>query len=240
MKILKVDNLIVKYQSYEVLSDITFSIDKGDYVAVAGPNGAGKTTLIRALLGLIDSTEGKIAFDSSKIGYLQQKVSLAESKFPASVEEIIKTGLMINKKFPKIFTKSDKEKTDEIMNKTGITALKNKLIGKLSGGELQKVLLARALISNPEILFLDEPTTALDPFSREKFYQLLKDLNERMHITILLVSHDIGSVGKYAKKMLYIDRTLIFFDTFAEFCKSSDMTKYFGDLSQHFICQRHN
>ena len=102
MKILKVDNLKVKYQSNEILSDITFSVEKGDYVAVVGPNGAGKTTLIKTLLGLIDSSDGKITFDSSKIGYLQQKVSLNDSKFPASVEEIIKTGLIINKKFPKI------------------------------------------------------------------------------------------------------------------------------------------
>lgn len=240
MRLLEVDKLKVKYHSYEVLRDISFSIEKGDYVAVVGPNGAGKTTLIRALLGLIDNTEGTITFDSSKIGYLQQKISLGESKFPASVEEIIKTGLMIQKKFPKIFTKSDNEKIDEILHRIGIADLRNKLIGKLSGGELQKVLLARALISKPEILFLDEPTTALDPLSREKFYLLLKELNEQTNITILLVSHDIGTVGKYAKKMLYIDRTLVFFDTFDEFCKSSDMTKYFGSLTQHAICQRHN
>ncbi len=240
MNIISVENLKVKYDSYEVLQNINFSIEKRDYIAIVGPNGAGKTTLIKALLGLIDGIDGKISFYSTKIGYLQQKISLHDAKFPASVQEIIMSGLLINKKFPRIFTKKDKEKSEEIMSLLGIEKLKNKLIGKLSGGEFQKVLLARSLISEPEILFLDEPTTALDPVSREKFYNLLKDLNESKNITIILISHDIGSVGKYAKKIMYIDRKLIFYGTFEDFCRSTDMTHYFGNISQHFFCHRHD
>lgn len=240
MRIIKVENLKVKYQYYDVLKNINFSIEKGDYVAILGPNGAGKTTLIKALLGLINDVSGKIFLDSQKIGYLQQKNLLNDLKFPASVEEIIMSGLLINKKFPKIFTKKDKEKVDKIIELLEIKKIKNKLIGKLSGGELQRVLLARALVSDPEILFLDEPTTALDPLTREIFYNLLKELNEKQNITILLISHDIGSVGKYAKKMLYLDGKLVFYGTFYEFCKSSEMTNYFGNISQHFFCGRHD
>jgi len=240
MIILDVKNLKVKIQSCEILKDISFSVEKGDYIAIVGPNGAGKTTLVRALLGLIDGVEGSIVFHSSKLGYLQQKVSVNDSKFPATVEEIIRSGLLSEKKFPKIYGKQDIEKTDEIINLLGITKLKNQKIGKLSGGELQKVLFARGLVSGPEILFLDEPTTALDPLSRGNFYNLLQELNKKTDVTILLVSHDIGSVGKYAGKMLYIDRQIIFYGTFHEFCESSDMTEFFGDISHHFFCQRHN
>ncbi len=240
MQIIKIDNLTLKYQNHEVLRNISFNIEQGDYVALAGPNGAGKTTLIKALLGLIEIDSGVVQINSKKIGYLQQKVSLTDSKFPANVTEIIKSGLIINKKFPKLYSSADSMKVNDIIMRLGISDLKNKLIGNLSGGELQKVLLARALISEPEILFLDEPTTALDPVSRDGFYTLVTDLNEKYNITVLLISHDIGSVGKYAKKLLYIDRKIVFYGTFKELCESSDMTEYFGDVSKHFYCQRHH
>jgi len=240
MEIVSVKNLSLKYQSYSVLEDVSFSIQKGDYVALVGPNGAGKTTLIKALMGLVDISSGCIDVCSQKIGYLQQKVSLNDSKFPASVREIVKSGLLMNKKFPRFYSKNDEQKVDNIISKIGIKELQNKLIGQLSGGELQKVLLSRALISEPEILFLDEPTTALDPLSREGFYKQIKDLNENNDITVLLISHDIGSVGKFAKKILYIDTKLIFYGNFDEFCKSQNMKLYFGDISQHFFCQRHH
>ncbi len=240
MKLINIENLTLKYQTFEVLKDISFSVDKGDYIAVVGPNGAGKTTLVRAILGLVDIYQGKVEFYTDKIGYLQQKVSLNDSKFPASVKEIIKSGLLISKKFPKIYKKEDEIKVNEIVKNLRIDHLSNKLIGNLSGGELQKVLLARSLISNPEIIFLDEPTTALDPNSRDEFYRLLKELNEKNSVTIILISHDMGSVGKYAKKMVYIDGRLIFYGTFDEFCKSENMESYFGNVSQHLFCQRHN
>jgi len=240
MNILEIKNLKIKFKTVEILNDITFSVEKGDYIAIVGPNGAGKTTLIKAILGLIDNIEGNIIFNTKKIGYLQQNNNITDLKFPAAVEEIILSGLLANKRFPKIFTKKDKQKTDDILNLLNISNLKNKKIGNLSGGELQKVLFARALINSPEILFLDEPTTALDPLAREHFYNLLENLNKKNNMTILLVSHDIGAVGKYAKKMLYIDRKIVFYGTFNEFCQSSEMTNFFGDISQHFFCQRHN
>ena len=141
MKLINIENLTLKYQTFEVLKDISFSVDKGDYIAVVGPNGAGKTTLVRAILGLVDIYQGKVEFYTDKIGYLQQKVSLNDSKFPASVKEIIKSGLLISKKFPKIYKKEDEIKVNEIVKNLRIDHLSNKLIGNLSGGELQKVLL---------------------------------------------------------------------------------------------------
>ena len=240
MKLLDVKDLTVKYQYHVVLKNIDFSVNRGDYIAIVGPNGAGKTTFIKTLLGLTETFSGSIEFKTYKIGYLQQRISMNDVKFPANVKEIIKSGLLINKKFPRFFTQHDEVKINHIINKLDIEKLAGKLVGKLSGGELQKVLLARALVSEPEILFLDEPATALDPESRDKFYELLKELNSVDNITILLISHDIGSVGKYAKKLLYIDQKVIFYGTFEEFCHSADMTQYFGSISQHFFCQRHN
>lgn len=238
MEIIKVTDLNIKYQDYDVIKDLSFSVVKGDYIGILGPNGAGKTTLIKSLIGLVEKTKGNITINTNKIGYLQQKVSIGDAKFPASVYEIIRSGLLINKKFPRIFFNFDNTKVDDMIKLLGLEDIKNKLIGKLSGGQLQKVLLARALVSEPDILFLDEPTTALDPLSRDNFFNIIKNYNEEKKTTVLFVTHDIGTIGKYAKKMLYIDRKLVFYGTFSEFCNSNDMSKYFGDVSQHFICQR--
>jgi len=122
----------------------------------------------------------------------------------------------------------------------GISGLRKRLIGKLSGGQQQRVLLARAMVASPQVLILDEPTSALDPETREGFYEALKKINEEKNMTILLVSHDLGSVGEYAKKMLYLDRRIIFFDTFAGFCKDPKMGLYFGSRAQHHICHQHD
>jgi zinc transport system ATP-binding protein len=121
-----------------------------------------------------------------------------------------------------------------------IVEIKNKLIGELSGGQQQRTFIARALVSEPDLLILDEPTAALDTEIREHFFGLLRDLNERSGITILIVTHDIGSIGKYASTLLYLDKKVIFHGTFDEFCFSADMGEYFGPFSQHVICHRHD
>ncbi len=245
MEILKIDNLTVKYQNIEVLSNISFTINQADYIGIVGPNGAGKTTLIKSILGLIPSTYSELKFNLDKkynihFGYLPQKLNVIDSKFPAVTKEIIAMGLLSKKRFPKIITKKDYGKIYEIMNLFGIADLANKQIGSLSGGQQQKVLLARAIVNEPKILFLDEPTSALDPATRENFFEILNNLNIKSKLTILFVTHDLGSIGKHANKLLYIDRKLIFYGTFNEFCHSERMTDFFGNISQHFICQRHN
>ncbi len=224
---------------------MSFSVNKGDYIGIVGPNGSGKTTLVKSVLGLIKCDYETIDFNFSdklraNIGYLPQAASVTDEKFPASVKEIIATGLFSNKTIPFIIDKKDKEKINHIMKLLEIGSLKNKLIGKLSGGQKQRVMLARALINEPEILVLDEPVNTLDPLSRENLYNLLDELNKKRNITILLVTHDIGSIGKYANKILYIDRKIIFYGTFNEFCGSKEMTDYFGNASQHIICHRHD
>ena len=242
-KILKVNNLNVKYGKYTILDSINFSIESGDYVGIVGPNGAGKTTLIKSILGLIPIESGDIinylAKGATDIGYLAQRTETNHKIFPATVEEVITTGVLSSKTFPKILNKQDRESVDLIINKLNLTELKNKRVGSLSGGEQQRVFLARALVNNPKLLILDEPTTALDPKVREEFYSLLSKLNKEDGITILFISHDIGTIGKYSSKMLYLDKTLIFYGSYKEFCESKNMTDYFGFISQHQFCWRH-
>lgn len=240
-KILKVEGLSIAYGKQEVLSNISFEIERGDYVGVVGPNGAGKSTLIKVLLNLLDKKTGKIEFfiDKKDLGYLPQISEKQQKMFPATVREIVSTGLLSKKKFPKKINKEDYIKVEEVLKKLKIYNLKDKKIGDLSGGEQQRVFLSRALINNPKLLILDEPTSALDPKIRNEFYDLLTELNKEMSITIILISHDVGTIGKYTSKMLYLDKRLVFYGSYKEFCESKEMTDYFGFSSQHQFCWRH-
>lgn len=247
--IIETKNLSVHYGQTEALKDISFAIEKGDFVGLAGPNGAGKTTLIKAILGLLPISKGKIGLfgktkekfsDWGKIGYLPQKFSTINTLFPATVDEVVMLGLLSQKKFPKKITISDHKKVDDILQELGISELKKRMLFELSGGQQQKVLLARALVSNPEILIFDEPSTALDPESRESFFQLIQKLNKQDGIAVILITHDTGYIGQYANKLLYIDNGLIYFGKFSDFCRDEKMNSYFGRYEQHIICYQHN
>jgi zinc transport system ATP-binding protein len=248
-EIININNISVRYGQTEVLQDISFEIYKGDFLGLAGPNGAGKTTFIKALLGLLPISKGKIKLfgiyqqkfkEWNKIGYLPQKISTMNSLFPATVGEVVKLGLLSQKKWPKKISNNDLLKSEEILHELGISNLKNTNISELSGGQQQKVLLARALVSKPEILIFDEPSTALDSESRETFFQHVKRLNKQNGITVILITHDTGYIGQYANKLLYIDKRTIYFGDFSKFCKSEKMNKYFGKFEQHLICHQHN
>jgi zinc transport system ATP-binding protein len=242
--VIQVKDIVLKYGKQEVLCCTSFSIEEGDYVGIVGPNGSGKTTLMRTILGLHPLTSGSISFsdaikESKYIGYLPQKAITNDPLFPAKVKEVVAMGLLAKKKEPRFITKRDYITIEETLKRLKIEELRDKKIGNLSGGQQQRVFLARAMVSNPKMLILDEPTSALDPSIREEFYAILSDLNQQ-GVTILLVSHDMGSIGKYTKKLMYLDRKLIFFGSYEEFCESPDMTHYFGHLSQHQYCWRHN
>lgn len=247
-EILSVESLCAGYGQVEVIHDVAFTVEKGDYIALAGPNGAGKTTLAKTILGLMDKYTGTInlfgydlkSFTNwSRVGYLPQRVNTFNPLFPATVKEIIGLGLLSEKRFPKYFSRIDRKKISETMVLMDIANLKEKLIGELSGGQQQRVFLARSLVSGPELLIMDEPSTALDPSSRESFFQLLKELNAKVGITIILITHDTAQIGKYANKLLYLDKKVIFYGSFADFCKSDEMSRYFGHFSQHLICHQH-
>ena len=247
--VIETKNLFVHYGQTEVLNDISFTVTAGDFIGLAGPNGAGKSTLIKAILGLLPISKGTVKLfgqtnmkfaDWGKIGYLPQKSSTINVIFPATVNEVISLGLLSQKRFPRGITTDDRQKVDIIMNKLAIAHLSGRLLSELSGGQQQRVLLARALVSGPQILIFDEPSTALDPSSRQSFFTLLQQLNKDNGTTIILITHDTGDIGKYAHKLLYIDKQLVYYGDFSQFCVSNKMNSYFGEYEQHHICHQHD
>jgi zinc transport system ATP-binding protein len=240
MNILEVNELSVILGGMKVLCEISFQVNTGDYVAIVGPNGSGKTTLMKAILGLLPYSgsvyfqgESRATFIAQKsLGYLPQRMSFLDQRFPATAKEIVLSGVYAHKSFPKKLSRQDSDAADEIMNTLKISELRDRPIGKLSGGQQQRVLLARALIQHPKILILDEPTVALDPQSREIFYDTIQKFNCEQHVTVLLVSHDISLMGEFASKLLYLDRQMIFYGTFENFCQSTAMSHHFG-VSRH-------
>jgi len=245
---LKVAGLTCSYNGMEVLSSISFSVAPGDYLGIVGPNGSGKSTLVRALLGLLELDGGgtelfgvpAAAFaDWGRIGYLPQRIRFFNPNFPGTVEEIVRLGLIAGGVRLSRSSAAQNRAIEEALELLGIAPLKKRLIGGLSGGQQQRVLLARAMVNRPELLILDEPTTALDPETREQFYALLERINRSEGTTVLLVTHDTWSIGKYASRFLYVDKKIIFDGSFDDFCRSAEMTAFFGEHAQHLICHRH-
>jgi len=246
-EIVSVTDASYSYNSVEVLSGISFGMQPGDYIGLVGPNGSGKSTLIKLILGLVTPSGGSVSIfglphkelrDWNRIGYLPQKINFFNPHFPSTVSEIVGLGLIAHAA-GKISGKRKTEAVDQALELLGITQLKKTLIGDLSGGQQQRVYIARAIVSSPELLILDEPATALDPETRENFFSLLHHLNLEQRTSIILVTHDIGSVGQFASKLLYLDKKIIFYGNFDEFCKSDHMTSIFGPSSQHIICHKH-
>ena len=245
ISIVEAKDLSVEFDQRQVLSGVNFSIMQGDYIGLVGPNGSGKSTLIKCMLGLVKSSQGDISLFSSapsemaqreRIGYLPQRMDLFNPRFPTTVTEVISQGMIANSRAGKRSAGEEIEKVIELFDLGG---LRNRLIGELSGGQQQRVFIARALVNAPDFLILDEPTSALDPEVRESFFELLHELNEKKNVTIILVTHDIGGVGQYASKLMYLDKKVIFFGGFDEFCESENMAKFFGSASQHIICHKH-
>ena len=246
--VLNIEGLWVKYNGAEVLRRISFRVGPGDYVGIVGPNGSGKSTLIKAALGLVGAERGQVALFGAplesftewrRIGYLPQRLKFFNPNFPATVEEIVGLGLLAGKRLPRKLTGEDRQAVENTLEFMGITEIRKRIIGELSGGQQQRVLLARSVVGKPELLILDEPTTALDPETRDKFYTLLKNLNKELGTTVILVTHDTSSIGTYASRFLYVDKELIFNGTFDEFCHSEEMTNLFGEYAQHLICHMH-
>jgi len=193
-----------------VLEDIDLKIFENDFIGMTGPNGGGKTTLLKAILGLIRPQKGKIYYredlprEKRPIGYLPQFKQL-DRKFPITVPDVVRSGsLMRNIPFPD--SNTEKKRAGELMQEMGIAGLKKKAIGELSGGEMQRVFLCRALISDPLLLILDEPGTYIDNSFEEELFEKLKELNKKM--AILVVSHDTGILARYAKSIVSLNRLL--------------------------------
>ncbi len=195
------------YLSDIVLKDVSIDIYPKDFIGVIGPNGGGKTTLIKVLLGLLPVFSGNVAFPGGRprTGYLPQ-ASQIDKSFPITVKEVVSSGLKANNSLFPHLSKGQKRQVSDMLNEAGLMPLSMRPIGELSGGQLQKTLLCRALINRPQLLILDEPNTFVDKNFEQDLYRWLAELNEEM--AILLVSHDIGTISPIIKTIACVNGSL--------------------------------
>lgn len=227
MSILTGKNLSLGYEGKEIIGNVNFKVDKGDYLCIVGENGAGKSTLIKTLLGLISPIGGEVIFSDglqkNEIGYLPQQ-TIVQRDFPASVEEIVLSGYQGRMGIRPFYTKEEKKMARDHMERMGVSGFEKKCYRELSGGQQQRVLLARALCATRKLLLLDEPVAGLDPKAMAELYDLIKELNEE-GVTIIMISHDIAVAIKYASHVLHVDKKS-FFGTKEEYLKSDAGKKF--------------
>jgi len=207
-KLLEIKDLTAGYDNQMVLENISLNILSNDFIGVIGPNGGGKTTLIKTILGLIKPASGEMNLHISKknIGYLPQ-VNQIDKRFPITVIDVVRSGKADTALFSSFHkNREEKEKAESLIREMGITSIRNKSIGELSGGQMQRVFLCRALMNEPELLLLDEPSTYVDNNFEGELYLKLKELNNRM--AIMLISHDVGTISFFVKTIACVNRSL--------------------------------
>ena len=224
---LDIENLTISFGENKIIDDLSFSIKKGDIIAIVGPNGAGKSVLFRALVGLIPHL-GKINWTPGlKISYVPQRFSV-EKDFPITVKEFLQ---LKSKNYSAVMSALE---SVGLKTKNGDRHhiehhLLNQRMGWLSGGQLQRVLVAWAILDNPDVLLFDEPTAGVDVGGEETIYNLLKKLNSKMTLTILMISHDLNIVYKYANKVLCLNKEKICFGPPGDVLDRRALIKLYGD-----------
>ncbi|MFY9300682.1 MAG: metal ABC transporter ATP-binding protein [Candidatus Nitrosotenuis sp.] len=264
MNVLEVADVSIKYNGHFAVDRINFDVKEGDLLGIVGPNGAGKTTLFRAIIGLQNYTgsikifgyEGKNYYPLLPlIGYVSQKVNF-EQNFPATVREVVSMGLIPEKKvrggeillknrgcswnrtYKKI--ENDNDKVLEALRTVGLESLKDRRIGELSGGELQRVFIAKALIKDPVLLILDEPVTGVDMEAQNKFYNLLQKINKENKITIVWSSHDLEAISKLANRVACMNRKLFFHGQKKEFFSNKELLKTYAESAMQMHMHDHD
>lgn len=229
MALIKCENLSLAYDAVTIARNINFELKRGDYMCVVGENGSGKSTLIKTILGLKHPSSGSITFGddfkSSETGYMPQQTQV-QRDFPASVFEVVVSGRLNSTGLKPFYTKNDKTTALHNMKLMGIENLKNKCYQELSGGQQQRVLLARALCATKGLLLLDEPMTGLDPIATAELHKLISDINKKVNITIIMVSHDIHAAVDYSTHILHLGGNTPFFGTTQEY-EASEVGKRF-------------
>ena len=212
MALLKCENLTVGYEGIPVIRDLSFQIEKGNYLCIIGENGSGKTTLMKTILGFLKPSSGTITYgdglDRTKIGYLPQQ-TMIQKDFPATVEEVVLSGCLNHLGRRMFYGAKERALAKKHMEDLNISSIAAKSYRELSGGQQQRVLLARALCAADGMLLLDEPVTGLDPETARDMYALIHSLNKKGQ-TIIMISHDVEEVNRYASHILSFDRKTFF------------------------------
>lgn len=245
--LLRLEGISAGYEGDIVLNNINLAINEADFIGVIGPNGGGKTTLLKVIMGLLAPKSGKIEFNRSligpnEIGYLPQMAE-GDLSFPVSVRDVVLSGLMYKKRSSGRMTRKDRVRADEVLADLGISHLRARCLSELSGGELQRVYLGRALAGSPRLLLLDEPGNFIDSSFEQGFYDKLKELNSSM--AIMMVSHDVGTISAYVKSFACVNRHLHYHDSGKI---TNDQLKSYGCPIQliahgdvpHTVLERHN
>ncbi len=240
------EGVTFSYGQTPAVEDVSFAVDRGDFVALVGPNGGGKTTLLRLALGLLSPQRGRVLLfgqsvpefrDWSRIGYVPQSASAFSAKFPATVSEVVTYGEYRGFDPLALFRRGLSPKVEDALRTTDMWELRDRAIDELSVGQRQRVLIARALVRSPELLFLDEPTSGVDVVGQEQFHKLLRRLNQDRGVTIILVSHDVGVVLHEATKVACISRRLQSYSRTQD-VTDEDLTRLYG-FNADVIIHRH-
>ena len=243
--IVELDNVGVRYSNgFEALTNITMQIYAKDFLGLIGPNGSGKTTLISVILGLVPQTSGSVKLfgepfartNLRRVGYVPQKSLASDSNFPSTVFETVLMGRVPKAGILHRFHNEDFRRVEEVLGLLGLRDLRKRKIGELSGGQSQRVFLAKALVADPELLILDEPTSGVDAKSAGEFYGILEGLNRDRGITIILALHDIGMVTRLSNRIACMNGSLFFCGKTTDFAKSSALSEVYGypvELVQH-------
>lgn len=219
------------YEHRPLVEHLDFEVYRGDYICVVGENGSGKSTLLRSMLGLVEPLSGEIHCPAQKkggIGYLPQQTD-SQRSFPATVEEVVLSGFLNRHKIHVIYSRAEKATALMNMGKLGVLELRKRCYRDLSGGQQQRVLLARALCAAESLLILDEPVTGLDPAATQELYRILRYLNEKENIAIVMVTHDLAAALREAGTVMHIGRSGWFYGTVEEYLASNEGKRFGGD-----------
>ncbi|MFA1819116.1 metal ABC transporter ATP-binding protein [Virgibacillus oceani] len=237
--VVSMHNISHAYEQTKVLDNIHFEIPQGSFMGIVGPNGGGKTTLIRLLLGLQKPNEGSIKLFNepihkfkqwNKIGFVSQKANTFNRGFPATAFEVVSMGLTAKIGYLRFFKKQHKALVLQTLDQVGMLEYAYVNIGNLSGGQQQRIFIARSLVNDPELLILDEPTVGVDYENVNRFYDLLHQLNDEKNITLLLVTHDTGTMTKHATDIVCLNQTLHFHGKPEEYTSlpAEELSKFYG------------
>ena len=232
----EIEKVSFRYGEVSVLEDIDLTVEPGDFLGIIGPNGSGKTTLLRIMLGLLTPTSGQVRLFGrppaslkqwGRLGYVPQKATF-DPALPVTVGEVVASGLVATLGLLGRVRAAERRRVADVLAQVGMTAYAAARVGALSVGQQQRVLIARALVSDPELLILDEPTGGVDPEAQTSFYALLHHLNREREVTLILVSHDIGVVAKEVTRLACLNRRLIFHGRPGDFLSDAALAALYG------------